>query len=66
MNNFNQNEVMLHIQQLIDKYCCSIEGFFTDSKTAASDIWKYLENEGIIVQNKNFLEMKYREQNKAA
>jgi hypothetical protein len=45
MTNFNEYQVLLNIQQLIDKNRCSIDGFFTDSKTAANDILKYLKND---------------------
>ncbi len=66
MTNFNQTEVILNIQQLIDKSRCGIDGFFTDSKTAAKDILKYLENENIILRNEAAVEIKYTELRKAA
>ncbi len=66
MTNFNQTEVILNIQQLIDKSRCGIDGFFTDSKTAAKDILKYLENENIILRNEAAVEIKYTELSKAA
>lgn len=57
MINFNQTEVILNIQQLIDKHRCSVDGFFTDSKSAAKEIWKYLEREKIILKNEEIFEM---------
>ncbi len=66
MTNFNQTEVILNIQQLIDKSRCGIDGFFTDSKNAAKDILKYLENENIILRNEAAVEIKYTELRKAA
>ncbi len=66
MTNFNQTEVILNIQQLIDKSRCGIDGFFTDSKTASKDILKYLENENIIIRNEAAVEIKYTELSKAA
>ncbi|MEJ7677193.1 MAG: hypothetical protein WKG06_04835 [Segetibacter sp.] len=66
MTNFNQTEVILNIQQIIDKSRCSVDGFFTDSKSAANDILKYLENENIIIRNEEAVEIKYAERNRAA
>ncbi len=66
MTNFNQNEVLLNIQQLIDKSRCGIDGFFTDSKTAANDILNYLEKENIIIRNEAAVEINYSERNRAA
>lgn len=66
MTTYNQNEVVLNIQQLIDKSRCGIDGFFLDSKTAANDILKYLESEKIINRNEAAVEIKYTELSKAA
>ena len=66
MTNFNEYQVLLNIQQLIDKNRCSIDGFFTDSKTAADDILKYLKNEKIITKNEVAVEIVFNEKNKAA
>ena len=66
MTNFNQHEVLLNIQQLIDKSRCSVDGFFTDSKTAADEILKYLEKENIINKNETAVEINYNERSKAA
>ena len=66
MNNLKQNEVLLNIQQLIDKSRCSVDGFFTDSKTAADEILKYLEKENIINKNETAVEINYNERSKAA
>ena len=41
-------DLMLNIQQLIDKACCGIDGFFTDSKAAAKDIVTYLQRENLL------------------
>ena len=41
-------DLLLNIQQLIDKPRCGIEGFFTDSKAAARDIVTYLQNENLL------------------
>lgn len=40
--------LLVNIQQLIDKNRCGIDGFFTDSKTAAGEIVNYLKMENII------------------
>lgn len=66
MTNFNEYQVLLNIQQLIDKNRCGIDGFFTDSKTAANDILKYLKNENIITKNEVAVEIVFNEKNKAA
>ncbi len=66
MTNFNEIQVLLDIQLLIDKNRCSIDGFFTDSKTAAIDILKYLKNEKIITKNEVAVEIVFNEKNKAA
>jgi hypothetical protein len=65
MTNYNETEVLLNIQQLIDKNRCSIDGFFTDSKTAATDILKYLQKE-IIIKNEAAVEVKFNERSIAA
>jgi hypothetical protein len=41
-------DLMLNIQQLIDKARCGIDGFFTDSKAAAKDIVTYLQKENLL------------------
>jgi len=66
MTTFNQNEVLQNIQQLIDKSSCGIDGFFTDSKSAANDILRYLESERIIIKNEAPVEMNYKETSRAA
>ncbi len=66
MTTFNQPEVIQNIQEIIDKSRCSIDGFFVDSKTAANDILKYLENENIIIRNTSAVELEYNERNRAA
>lgn len=66
MTNFNEIEVLSSIQQLIDKNRCGIDGFFTDSRTAASEILKYLQSERIIIKNEGALEIEFRERSKAA
>jgi hypothetical protein len=66
MSTFNQNEVLQNIQQLIDNSRCGIDGFFTDSKAAANDILKYLENEKIIVKDEKPVNMNFNETSKAA
>ncbi len=52
------------MQQLIDKSRCGIDGFFTDSRSAAKDILKYLETENII--KNEAAEIRYTAQSKAA
>lgn len=59
MATFNQNDVLLNIQHLIDKSRCSIDGFFTDSKTAAKDILMYLQAENIINKNEHAVEIRF-------
>ncbi|WP_018616523.1 hypothetical protein [Segetibacter koreensis] len=66
MNSVNKNEVLLNIQQLIDKSRCGVDGFFTDSKSAANDIFKYLENENIIVKDEAAVKISYNESSRAA
>ncbi len=66
MSTFNQNEVLLNIQQLIDNSRCGIDGFFTDSKSAANDILTYLESEKIISKDQGSVNMNYNETSKAA
>ncbi len=66
MTNFNQNELLLNIQQIIDKSRCSVDGFFTDSKTAANEIINYLEREQILNKNETTVEINYNERSKAA
>lgn len=59
MATFNHTNVLLNIQQLIDKSRCGIDGFFTDSKTAAKDILTYLETEHIINRNEHTVEIRF-------
>ncbi len=66
MATFNQNDVLLNMQQLIDKSRCGIDGFFTDSKTAAKDILMYLEAENIIIKNEHVVEIRFNEGNRVA
>ncbi len=66
MRTSNQNEVLLNIQQLIDKSRCGIDGFFTDSKSAATDILKYLESENILIKDEVHVNMNYSESSRAA
>ena len=66
MTTFNQNEALLNIQQLTDKSRCTVDGFFTDSKTAADEILSYLERENIINKNETAVEINYNESSKAA
>lgn len=66
MTTYNEVEVLSHIQQLIDKHRCSIDGFFTDSKTAAGDILNYLQSQKIIMKKEVAVEIKFSERNKAA
>jgi hypothetical protein len=66
MRPYNQNEVLLNIQQLIDKSRCGIDGFFTDSKSAATEILNYLESQKIIVKEETPVEISYKETSKAA
>jgi len=66
MTNYNQNDVLQNVQQLIDKSRCGIDGFFTDSRTAARDILKYLERENLINNIEPAVEIRFSEQSKAA
>ncbi len=66
MTNYDQNDVLQNVQQLIDKSRCGIDGFFTDSRTAARDILKYLERENLIINNEPAFEIRFNEQSKAA
>ncbi|MEJ7685252.1 MAG: hypothetical protein WKG06_46890 [Segetibacter sp.] len=66
MTHFNELEVLLNIQELIDKNRCSIDGFFTDSKTAADDILKYLKREKIISKNEAAVQIEFNEKSRAA
>ena len=65
MTTLNQNELLLNLQQLIDKSRCGIDGFFTDSRTAARDILNYLQTEDII-KNEQLFDMRYDSHSKAA
>ncbi len=66
MTTYNPNDVLLNMQQLIDKSRCGIDGFFTDSRTAAKDILKYLETENIIIKNEPAVEIRLDERNRVA
>lgn len=48
MSTTDKNTVQVRIAEIINRSRCGSELFFTDSKTAASDILKYLQNENII------------------
>ena len=41
-------DLLLNIQQLIDKARCGMDGFFTDSRAAAKDIVTYLQMENLL------------------
>jgi hypothetical protein len=64
MTTINQSDLLLNMQQLIDRSRCGIDGFFTDSRSAAKDILKYLETENLI--KNEAAEIRYTEQSKAA
>ena len=64
MTNYNQNDVLQNVQQLIEKSRCGIDGFFTDSKAAAKDILKYLESQNLISNEAMYRD--FSEQSKAA
>ncbi len=66
MSTFNEPDIFLNIQQLIDKNRCGIDGFFTDSKTAANDILMYLVKEKIIIKNEMAVEIEFNKTSKAA
>lgn len=66
MTNFNETRILLDIQQMIEQNACSIDGFFTDSKTAASDILKYLVSEKIIIKSESAVEIEFKERHIAA
>lgn len=65
-NNFDNIELLTNIQQMIEKNLCSIDGFFTDSRTAATQILQYLQREQIIIKNEGALEIRLSERSKAA
>lgn len=65
MRTLSQNDLLLNMQQLIDNSRCGIDGFFTDSKTAAKDILKFLESQNLIKDESTY-NMGYNEQSKAA
>ena len=48
MSAIEKNNVQNKIAEIINRSRCGAELFFTDSKTAASDILKYLQTEKII------------------
>ncbi|HEX8277373.1 MAG TPA: hypothetical protein VF540_01715 [Segetibacter sp.] len=66
MTRSNETQVLLNIQQLIDRNRCAIDGFFTDSKTAANEILKYLQNEKFIIKNEVAVEINFSEKSRAA
>lgn len=66
MRQLDEMQVLLNIQELIDKNRCSKDGFFTDSKTAANEILKYLQNERIIIKNEVAVEISFNEKSRAA
>ena len=66
MTNSNQHEMLQTIQYLIDKYRCSIDGFFTDSKTAAKDILAYIECEHILIKKEASIELDFNKKSRAA
>jgi len=66
MSRYNEAELLLNIQQLIDKNACSIDGFFTDSRSAAGEILRYLKSEEIIVKNEVAVEITFDEKSWAA
>ena len=59
MNSYIETQILFNIQQLIDKNSCGIDGFFTDSKTAAKDILKYLVAQEIIIKNEAAVEIEF-------
>jgi hypothetical protein len=66
MTNYNEHQLIEHIQQLIDKNVCGIDGFFTDSRTAARDILKYLMAEKVLIKNEVAVEIEFKKQSQAA
>ena len=66
MTRSSETQVLLNIQQLIDRNRCAIDGFFTDSKTAANEILKYLQNEKLIIKNEVAVEINFSEKSRAA
>ncbi len=66
MRHFNEIELLLKIQQLIDRNCCGIDGFFTDSRTAANDILKYLLAEKVVIKNEVAVEIEFNNKSIAA
>lgn len=66
MNSYIETQVLENIQHFIDKNSCGIDGFFTDSKTAAKEILKYLLAERIIIKNETAVEIEFNQQSKAA
>lgn len=66
MTNLSERQLLFVIQQLIDKNRCGVDGFFTDSQTAASDILKYLKNEKILIKNEAAVEIGFIESSRAA
>ncbi len=66
MTHLDEIQVLLYIEELIDKNRCSKDGFFTDSKTAANEILQYLKNEKIIIKNEVAVEINFNEKSRAA
>lgn len=66
MTNLSERQLLLIIQQLIDKNRCGVDGFFTDSKTAANDILMYLRNEKIINKNEAAVKIEFHGSSRAA
>lgn len=44
----NRNQIILELDQLIEKHKCGIDGYFFDTKGAARDILSYLEDQGVV------------------
>jgi hypothetical protein len=66
MTNYNELQLLENIQQLIEKNTCGIDGFFTDSRTAARDIIKYLMTEKVLIKNEVAMEIEFKNQSQAA
>ena len=66
MDSYIEKEVLLTIQELIDKNSCGIDGFFTDSKSAANDILKYLLSQKIIPKYETAIEIDINNKSQAA
>ena len=66
MNSYIEQDVLSNIQELIDKNSCGIDGFFTDSKTAARDILQYLFTQKLINQYEAAIEIDINNKSQAA